>query len=750
MAATKVRSGRWRVATLLAALAWASSAGATVGPLGPGAQASVQVPLGSHGDLTATGLRYVQDRTDSILVEKGVTGDYRLLLFPEMQEATVRAESQALAEVVAGTLRSVLDHYLTAVRTRTFRLQYADPAEVAGLLSKIYAAGGEAKGQVHIQQDVRSNSVVATAPLSVLNKIQATIETLDQRTTQVLIRVLIAEVTLDRDTKYGIEWSFANSGFFGGSATATSDVDFGTLAPANQAGERGLKYTILKAGRLRSFLQLLESRSHIHVLSAPQLVTSNNTDAYFEETVKVPILKTVTTATGVVNTSVDYADIGIKLDVTPHINADEYIRLKIEQTIQNILANPTVQNAPTFSNRVVRTGVLAKDNHTVVLGGLIKNNERTLLQKVPVLGDLPGIKHLFRRRTKDTEKTELMVFITPQIVRTDRDLDEVVERLRAPRLKARLKALKEEFRPAPPDDPAAAMVVVDAQGDAVTLGLAHAEDLRTGEVLEVVRAGKQYIHPVTNQVVETEDERVAKLQVQEVRARTATAEVIWRGQAGAVRRGDPVRRPVQGFAFSNMIVHEIDARFDFRGEGLAVQADCVMENESNAPLLKMTTRADLEAEGNRYYRKVDGEWRPLRVLRSGQAAEGTEELTIYLGGWLRPGERAEIRIELDERLSSRYREFREAALEDGARWMPLNSNIGVRNPECQMRVEMHHLGKLEVRGMDELPAQVVHPDGTASLFWTHRGAPFRIRGEVRFVDAAAARRRRAALQGGAR
>jgi hypothetical protein len=697
--------------------------------------------------LTEVGLQYIQNRTETILAAKGVPKkSFHLLLFPELSEATLMARDVQTATWVEGTLRSVLQHYLTAVRSRTFHLQYGDASKVQQLLLEIYRdhppkhrtkVGLSVPLTVDISKDERSNSIVATGPLNILNQIYRTIQSLDHRTTQVLIRVLIAEVTLDDDTQYGVEWSLGDGSIFGGKGTSRFDLDFGSLSPANQGALQGFKYSVLRAGKLRSFLRLLETRSQIHVLSAPQLLTSNNSRAYFEETVKVPILKTVATANGVVSTSVDYSDIGIKLTVTPRINADDFIEMRVEQTIQNILPRPLVQNAPTFSNRVVRTGVMAKNGHTVVIGGLLKNNQQTSLSKVPLLGDLPGIKHFFRKRTRSTEKTELMVFLTPQVVEEAKTMQEVVKELPAPGLKARLRKASSSFLAAPhPGAKKTEIVVLRSEGDQVILSVGADAKVAPGDILEIYRKGRKYLHPRTNQLIRVEDREIARIQIKDFRGATATALVLSRVGSAVVRVGDKLRRPTGSYGFTNLEVTSLDVVVEMGLERQSVRGELVVRNTSTTPVFKTMSVRGNGQKSERFLRREGGQWVPMRTLSAGTDSLGKPRIVLYLGKWLEPGESMPMKL-----VFSASHESLQAVPKmtdwNQYRW---SINTGeVSDKDIQM--EVHLAGGVELREATPVPMQRRHLDGSASLYWTHRGACFEATGAYRYQEPEAAHKR---------
>lgn len=692
------------------------------------------------GSLTEAGMRYVEDRAASILAAKGIPSKlYELMVFPEIQELSVRGQTPEVASQVITVLEGVLRHYQSAVRTRAFTLQYGNSEEVATMLARILGnvaptpQGGAVALGPHLAADTRANAVVATGTLSELNRIHETIQSLDRRTAQVLIRVLIAEVSLDRTTQFGIEWSFTDGTFLGNSQRIpTATQDFGTQGAGTQGTLEGLRYAILEKGRLSAFLQALRTRSQINVLSAPQLLTSNNVDAYFEETVKVPILQTATTATGVINTSVAYSDIGIKLEVKPQINRDEVITLAIRQTIQNILANPTVQNAPTFSNRVVRTNVLARDGHTVILGGLLKDNERDTLRKVPLLGDLPLIKDFFRRREMTSEKTELMVFITPQIVREGNSFEKVLEDLKAPRLKERLARVPPEYLDMPDPKHRSELLVLAVEDRTVILSAGKDSRIRADEELEVYRPGKEYVHPVTNQLIRLEEQKVARLQVVDVRDKTAHARAAFIEPGMRIRPGDQVRPPPGGFGFSSLDLEALEILWDMDPAGYRLHGIATVRNHTSSPILKTTT-GEGEDAGNLRYFVADGDhWKPLRsVIRSGGDHKTVE---LYLGRFVKPGETIRIKLQFGMASPAAHLERVRKLAQDPESWAHFRANFGSRDVDADVTVEMRFPGPLRTRNTSKRPLIRSTPDGTTSLIWTGRGTPWRVQGEYQFQD----------------
>ncbi len=695
---------------------------------------------------TEVDLRYIKERTEAILAQRSISeDDFAIIVFPESKQATVKASSQAVKDLVIKTLNDVTIYYYSAIQSKNFALQYGNSSEIANILNNIHnpqvpvpLPNGQiikkkAHADVDISADKRTNSIVVTAPLYVINAVHDTIGSLDRRTTQVMIRVLIAEVTLDEDDAFGIEWTFTDSSFFGDDdAIPTSIVDFGNSSADAQEDLLGLRYSIIKEDKLKAFLHMLKTRSKINVLSSPQLLTSDNTPAFFEETVKVPTVLTTTTSTGVISTSVKYEEIGIKLNVTPQINSDDYIKLEVDQTIQNILASATVLNAPTFSNRVVKTNVLARNNNTVVIGGLLKDNETITEQKVPLLGDLPLIKNLFRRKTKSLEKTELMVFITPQLVKRDKKMDQIVAEMRAPTLKRKLSALPEAYKIVEAPEEAKEFVVVEALKDKVLLSLGRKDGVRVGMEFNVVRPGREYFHPMTNQVVTTEEKQIARVRIESVRESTAIASYASKKRGVLVSEGDLVRAPAEGFSFQDFKMVSIEANLANELDSMQMSGIVTLRNVSGAPVLKTASSESGNTENLRYF-MADGEkWLPLRFLSRSRKGDEVNRGVIFFPRWVKANEEVRLKVEFKVRTQAmRLAAERQSKEEDY--FSLFNSRWGPQSAFTKMSFVCTYPGKMVLEDFDHPPA-VIEGEKSTKLIWTQVGAPLKIKGKYRFVN----------------
>ncbi|MFQ5805202.1 MAG: type II secretion system protein GspD, partial [Phycisphaerae bacterium] len=256
------------------------------------------------------------------------------------------------------------------------------------------------------------------------------VQDLDQPPPQVMIQVLIVEVTMDNSLELGVEFAFQDLQFTKAGPTDTTTFDFvgGTDIGAAGSGLGGFTFTITGAD-FNFLFRTLQNEGQLNILSRPQIVAMDNQEARIEITNDVPYVTGLTTVAGQVTTSVGRQDVGIILEVTPHINPDGFVRMEIRQEVSDITGS-TIDigggaTSPIFFKREAETVVTVKDNETVVLGGLITSRDEVREQKVPILGDIPLLGVLFSNRQVETSHTELLVILTPRVLRTLDDYREL-------------------------------------------------------------------------------------------------------------------------------------------------------------------------------------------------------------------------------------------------------------------------------------------------------------------------------------
>ncbi len=249
---------------------------------------------------------------------------------------------------------------------------------------------------------------------------------LDQLPPQVLIQVLILEVTLDNSLELGVEFAFQDLQFQRAGPNDTTTFDYVGGTDVNAVGSGGgFSFTITGAD-FNFLFHALQGEGRLNVLSRPQIVAMDNQEAVINVGQRIPFVSaTSTTVAGQLQSQIQREDVGIKLTVTPTINPDGFVRLQLEQEVNDVTPSSVSigegVNVPITFNRVTNTTVMVKDNETVLLGGLITSREEKSESKVPLLGDIPGAGLLFRSQTDRTQRTELLVIITPKVIRTVED-----------------------------------------------------------------------------------------------------------------------------------------------------------------------------------------------------------------------------------------------------------------------------------------------------------------------------------------
>lgn len=323
-----------------------------------------------------------------------------------------------------------------------YRLKNADAKTVAEQLSQILAVAAklspDPKGAMPstVVPDLPTNSLVFTASQEQYNSLKTILEQLDTQPKQVLLRGLIAEVSLNKLNSAGIDWAAWGGDLFGSTVVA-GNVQLGNTAVPSDI-QQLYQNLITKevwhdtpnggysttetagAGLAYAYIKLLNKFDAINVLSMPRLMCTDNLESSLQVGQVIPQLKgSLTNAanTDSVTNSYEYKDVGLILTVTPHIRSGNLVALEIEQRIEDLMTT-TNSVTPITSKREVKTSVLVANGETVVIGGLIKEAEKELKNRVPLFSYIPLIGNLFKSQEKQREKVDLMIFLTPYILET--------------------------------------------------------------------------------------------------------------------------------------------------------------------------------------------------------------------------------------------------------------------------------------------------------------------------------------------
>ncbi|WP_293747371.1 type II secretion system secretin GspD [uncultured Paraglaciecola sp.] len=389
------------------------------------------------------------DRTNSIIVSGDIKARKRLINLIERMDSELE----------------------TSGNTRVIFLNYAKSEDLVKVLQGVSASiqaeeKGSTKGRQTTSRDVSidshedSNALVITAEPDMMRSLEEVIRQLDVRRAQVQVEAIIVEVFEGDGTTLGVQWANEKGG---GTQFNNGVVGIGSLAVAvDQAQDKVIVDSITttsngdtvvvptektQLGDLTSLasllggvngfllggvsggwgavLQAVSTDTNSNILATPHLTTMDNEEAFFIVGQEVPIITGSTTGSSNSNPfqSVERQEVGIKLKVTPQINEGDAVQLLIEQEVSSVSGATSVDIL--INKREIKTSVIVDDGGTIVLGGLIDEDVQESVSKVPLLGDIPLLGHLFKSTSTSVRKRNLMVFIRPTIIRDGVTMNEI-------------------------------------------------------------------------------------------------------------------------------------------------------------------------------------------------------------------------------------------------------------------------------------------------------------------------------------
>ena len=353
-------------------------------------------------------------------------------------------------------MRTLIAHLDTPLEeggdTQVRYLRYADAEELStklqthfsgqaqGAAAAAGATGGATGDQVSVWADTQTNAIVVNAPPKMMRSLMQIVDKLDIRRAQVLVEAIIVEVIADKTAELGVTWAVRDED---GSNTPIAVTNFPDSAPGvvqlgsaiggdgttDVGGLIGSGVTV-GIGRISdsglsfaAILTALEGAADTNIISTPSIVTTDNEEASLNVGQEVPFVTGSYSNTGGVGGAVNpfqtinREQIGVKLTITPQINEGDSLLLKISQEISNIAQSAEGAVDLITNERIIETTVIVDDGQILVLGGLLEDVLRESEQRVPFLGSIPGLGALFRTRSTDKVKTNLLVFIRPKILR---------------------------------------------------------------------------------------------------------------------------------------------------------------------------------------------------------------------------------------------------------------------------------------------------------------------------------------------
>ena len=395
------------------------------------AMAEVEVAEGLGGGLSATELTMVPDerqalsitvdsRTNSLLVS-GTPG-YLDLVSKVVEELDAKEANERetfvyrLKNAAAGEVAAIVGRFVSEDQRKVVQTLGSDQLPSAARLLE---------REVTIVGDTKSNSVVVTASPRYAEQVRSIIEELDVDPPQVLIQVLLAEVTLDSSERIGLEFTRFSAGSvnvaggFDAPRTGGGLPILTGLAPALFSSV-GVPNIAVGSADFDLLINALQSQNRLQVLSNPSVMVANNSEGFIQvgQTVRLP--DAVSFSAAGQQSAVTANEIGVILRVIPTINPDGYVRMEIEPEISR-LSQRTIKISEDFATPIIdrrraNTTVTVKDGQTVVIGGLIQDRYEKLERKIPLLGDIPIVGALFRNTAEVMEKTELLIVLTPHVI----------------------------------------------------------------------------------------------------------------------------------------------------------------------------------------------------------------------------------------------------------------------------------------------------------------------------------------------
>lgn len=388
----------------------------------------------------------------------------------ERTNSLVISGDPAIRDKMKRLIRQLDSEMERSGNSQVFYLKYSKAEDLVDVLNQVSgslkAAQGEGQAGVRSRQDVvsiaaskTSNALIVTAPQDIMRSLESVITQLDVRRAQVHVEALIVEVAEGNNINFGVQWASKDAGLMqfsngtqipigslvgalskaqpqkgstiiseNGATTINPDKE-GDLSALTQllAGYSGTAVGVVK-GDWMALVQAVKADSSSNVLSTPSITTLDNQEAFFMVGQDVPVLTGSTTGSDNKNpyNTVERKKVGIMLKVTPQINEGNAVQLVIEQEVSKVEGQTNLDVV--FGERKLKTTVLADDGELIVLGGLIDDQAGESVAKVPLLGDIPLLGHLFKSTANKKEKRNLMVFIRPTILRNGLAADGISQR----------------------------------------------------------------------------------------------------------------------------------------------------------------------------------------------------------------------------------------------------------------------------------------------------------------------------------
>jgi len=328
-----------------------------------------------------------------------------------MQDNIIVVQPMITKQVMSGELM-----------TRIFRLNYITGSTVSEAVQAILTPRGKIKA---LSSAASPDTALGNQDMLMVTDIptnfaliEGVISSLDIQTKQINIAVKFIETTLKHDEIVGVNWDLRESmSILSGNTDSLNSLDLGYL----MIGDKTMNFATLSKPVVSAILSILANDGSTKLLQEPQVTTMNNSPANIVVGTTIPLLVPQGEGSVFGTNPYTYEDqhVNVSLDVLPRVNQDKIISMKIDAVVQSIIGFVGKDQRPMISTRSTNTSVRVKNGETLLIGGLIFDTEQEIASKVPLLGDIPLIKWLFRSNDKNREQRELLIFITPTVISND-------------------------------------------------------------------------------------------------------------------------------------------------------------------------------------------------------------------------------------------------------------------------------------------------------------------------------------------
>lgn len=289
-------------------------------------------------------------------------------------------------------------------------------------------------GDIRVVADEFNNTILVWATGSQFRKIESSLKRLDVAPIQVLIEASIIEVTLNDNLAYGVEWLFRNSGIGGRNYSGTGSLgSLNNTTPSPVAAAAGnFTYSLFNSGGdIAARLSAVAGQGQVKMLSSPSVMVMDNHPASISVGEQIPVkVSSTITSNSFLSDNYQLKDTGVILNVTPSVNSGNMVSLQIDQSVIDDAGLDAASQQTKFSNRQLTSKLAVRSGESIVMGGLIRDRNEDNNSGIPLLKDIPIIGKAFSTTNRNSRRTELLLVMTPRVVRTDVDVREVSEELR--------------------------------------------------------------------------------------------------------------------------------------------------------------------------------------------------------------------------------------------------------------------------------------------------------------------------------